>query len=221
MGYGRLRRRREPPTQDSMTAAARRWTTTEAARAVPKIQKAKTATFGARLSSWRISNDVAVVVSGNVHGRCGSVIPRWHPAPRTYVLSGGRSMKVLVATVETQGQRPNDFNYCVDGRAGDGGLVWPPTAGTRTAGAAAVAPSPGSTRIGPRPRPMVKESSCRRRTTSRRCGRAWPSRDGRRPTSGTRRLAGSAGQRWPAGTVVERRSTTSSCAASAPGGPHR
>jgi hypothetical protein len=32
-------------------------------------------------------------------------------------------MKVLVATVETQGQRPNDFNYCVEGELVTVGLV--------------------------------------------------------------------------------------------------
>jgi hypothetical protein len=32
-------------------------------------------------------------------------------------------MKVLVATVQTQGQRPNDFNYCVEGELVTVGLV--------------------------------------------------------------------------------------------------
>ncbi len=32
-------------------------------------------------------------------------------------------MKVLVATVETQGQRPNDFNYCIEGELVTVGLV--------------------------------------------------------------------------------------------------
>src|ERR1700730_357128 len=32
-------------------------------------------------------------------------------------------MKVLVATAETQGQRPNDFNYCVEGELVTVGLV--------------------------------------------------------------------------------------------------
>jgi hypothetical protein len=32
-------------------------------------------------------------------------------------------MKVLVATVETQGQRPNDFNFCVEGELVTVGLV--------------------------------------------------------------------------------------------------
>ena len=117
-------------------------------------------------------------------------------------------MKVLVATSQTQGQRENDFNFCVEGELVTVGLVcatdrYDPDGGCGCGRAFAGLNSHRATTTA-----KVKERrAVARRTTSRRCGRAWPSRAGP-PRTSTNWPTG-----WPSWSASGRSARSSSGAA--------
>ena len=115
-------------------------------------------------------------------------------------------MKVLVATSETQGQRPNDFDYCVEGELVTVGLVCAtdrrdPDGGCGCGRAFAGLNSHRATTTAKVKEVELSKDDYVEALRSSLAQQGWP-------TSDVAELAGWLAQlvsEWPVGTIVERR----------------
>jgi hypothetical protein len=115
-------------------------------------------------------------------------------------------MKVLVATAETQGQRTNDFNYCVEGELVTVGLVCTtdrrdPDGGCGCGRAFAGLNSHRATTTAMVKEVGLSEADYVEALRSSLAQQGWPTSDVQELAAWLAQLV----SQWPAGTIVERR----------------